>query len=262
MAKEILKILNRIVDLAVMLALTIALSYSAYALWDNSRIYAQAENVQADMLRMKPKSSSSEDTKASFEELREINPDVCAWLTLCGTNIDYPVLQGADDLSYINTDVYGSFALSGSIFLDSRCSSSFTDEYSLLYGHHMDRGRMFGDLDLYREEKFFLENSSGTLILPDRAYTLEIFACLLVPAREEAIFRPEKWQANASGYMDFICGNSLCVRTDTAYSLSGDARPVQILAMSTCASDFSEARTVVLARMIPCQPEIQVEDDL
>ena len=68
--------------------------------------------------------------------------------------VRYPVLQGEDNLTYINKDVYGNFALAGSIFLDSNCDRSFQKKYSLLYGHHMAEHKMFGDLDLYEKQKF------------------------------------------------------------------------------------------------------------
>ena len=95
-------------------------------------------------------------------------------MTLDNTNIDHPVVQGQDNLTYVNRDVYGNFALAGSIFLDSRNDSSFSDPYSLLYGHHMENSGMFGDLALYKEEAFFQENSTGYLITPEGVYDLEI----------------------------------------------------------------------------------------
>ena len=198
MAKTVLKIMNSLVGFVIVLALCLAGAYSVYALWDNGQVYAAAENVQADMLRLK--STPDQKGGASFAELLAINPDVCAWVTLDNTKIDHPVLQGETNLSYINTDVYGSFALAGSIFLDATNNRGFTDAYSLLYGHHMEGGRMFGDLDLFKDERFFGENESGTLLLPDRTYELEIFACLLVPASEDAIFLPSRWRADIEGF--------------------------------------------------------------
>ena len=114
----VLNILNFVINSFVILILFGIGLYAAYALWDNQQIYSAADDVRADMLQLKPK--AEEDGGASFEDLLEINPDVRAWITLDGTNIDYPVLQGENNLTYINTDVYGKFALAGSIFLDSR----------------------------------------------------------------------------------------------------------------------------------------------
>ncbi len=130
MAKTVLKIMNSLVGFVIVLALCLAGAYSVYALWDNGQVYAAAENVQADMLRLK--STPDQKGGASFAELLAINPDVCAWVTLDNTKIDHPVLQGETNLSYINTDVYGSFALAGSIFLDATNNRGFTDAYSLL----------------------------------------------------------------------------------------------------------------------------------
>lgn len=250
-AKQILKILNSLVDFAVILALLISGFFSAYALWDNHLVYSAAENVQRQMLELKPDEASG---SISFEQLLSTNPDVCAWISLDRTKIDYPVLQGTDNLSYLNTDVYGNFALAGSIFLDSHSDRAFQDDFSLLYGHHMENSKMFGDLDLYKEAGFFYNNHSGILILPDRTCDLEIFACLLVPASEKMIFEPE--QREVEELLDFVRGNSLHMRTEMIDRITASEIPPQILGLSTCSSEFTDARTVVLAVMEPCASEI------
>lgn len=248
-SEGILKGLNKFVSIVVVLILVIAGVYCVYALWDNSQVYAAAQNVQEDMLELKP--VQNEDGGASFEELLKINPDVCAWLTMDNTKIDYPILQGEDNLSYINTDVYGDFALAGSIFLDSSCDKNFKDSYSLVYGHHMEGGKMFGDLDLYKDKKFFDENKSGTLILPKESYNLEIFSCMVVPASEENIFNPSLWKENPTGLAQFAKQNSMYVREDVIELIGKPNGYSQILGLSTCASEFTDARTVVLAVMKP-----------
>ena len=167
-SKFFLKAANSLVTAIVALFLILAAAYSGYALWDNAQVYGAVDDIQSQLLKLKP-DPEQKDGGASFEELRKINPDVCGWITLDHTKIDYPILQGEDNLTYINTDVYGDFALSGSIFLDSGCDRNFQGKYSLLYGHHMAEHKMFGDLDLYRKKKFFDKNTTGTLILPDRS---------------------------------------------------------------------------------------------
>lgn len=255
MSRFILKVANALVSAVVLVALVVAGLYSGYALWDNNQIYAAAENVQEDMIRLKPQVAEGEETGPSFAELLAVNEDVCAWVTVDETNIDYPVLQGEDNLSYINTDVYGDFALAGSIFLDSRNDRNFADNYSLLYGHHMANGSMFGDLDLFEEKKFFDQHHSGELLLPDRVYELDIFACMLVSASENKIFDPTRWQADIKGLLDFAEQESLFCRAEVVEQLRAEDAP-QILALSTCSSDFTNARTIVLAVMKEKMPEI------
>ena len=181
--------------------------------------------------------------------MQEINPDVCAWPSLEHTKIDYPVLQGSDNLSYLNRDVYGRFALSGSIYLDARNGRDFSDGYSLLYGHHMEQHKMFGDLDLYRDEDFFTDDPTGTLILPRECYDLHIFAVLLVSASEQCIFEPG--QTELHELLDFVSRQALHLRPEIVEQLASAEAP-QILALSTCAGEFTDARTVVLACMERC----------
>ena len=103
MSRFILKAANSFLNLIVVMSLFLAASYAGYALWDNNQVYAAAENVQDSMIKLKP--VVTEEEGASFEELLAVNPDVCAWVTLDNTNIDFPILQGETNLTYINKDV-------------------------------------------------------------------------------------------------------------------------------------------------------------
>lgn len=253
-ARFILRVANGLLTAVVLLILLTAGAYSVYALWDNQQVYEAASDVQADMLNLKPVLvADEEEAGASFEELLAINEDVCGWITLDNTNIDFPVLQGETNMTYINTDVYGNFALAGSIFLDSRNDRNFHDPYSVLYGHHMANSNMFGDLDLYKDATFFRENTTGLLILPDRAYHLEIIACLLVPASDEMIFEPDLLQGDIASLLDYAQTESLYCHPDTLEAVR-QTENAQILALTTCASEFTDARTIILAVMEPYTP--------
>ncbi len=249
-----MKITNGLISLVLSLVLLTAGAYAAYCLWDNNQIYSAAENVQAEMLAFKPAVGDEADANAgpTFADLLALNPDVCGWVTVDNTQIDYPVLQGEDNLTYINTDVYGNFALAGSIFLDSRNDRTFADPYSVLYGHHMENSSMFGDLDLYKHDEFFRKNQTGMLILPDRTCSLRIFACMQVAASEERIFNPNRWDAGVKGLLDYAEADALHIDPDAIAQLHDriDAgEKTQVLALTTCAYEFTDARTVVLAVM-------------
>lgn len=260
MNRFILKAANSLVNFVVIIALSVAGLYAGYALWDNSRVYAAASDVQADMVRIKPViTEDAEEEGASFDELLAINPDVCAWVTVDNTMIDLPVLQGETNLTYINRDVYGNFAMAGSIFLDSRNARDYSEPYSLLYGHHMDQSRMFGDLELFKDQIFFDENKTGMLITPDRVYNLEIFACLLLDAGEDKIFDPTLWQTDIDGLLTFAEENSMYLRPEMIEELRLAENP-QVLALTTCSSEFTNARTIVLAVMEPYHQPAETAD--
>lgn len=240
------RFLNFIISFFLVLILMVAAAYALFVLHDNNRIYSAAENVQEDMLKLKP-----DKEQTDFSELLSINPDVCAWITMDGTKIDFPVVQGETNLTYINRDIYGEFALAGSIFLDSQNAKDFSDSYNLLYGHHMDGGNMFGDLDLYKKQEFFKKNDTGTLLLPERVYNLKVAAVLITGVSDDYIFQLRNWPKTwKEGQLDYIRNHALFVREDVLNALETCEHP-QLVALTTCTSEFTDARTVVLAQMIP-----------
>lgn len=245
--RRVLRLLNSLVSLVLIIALFLFGAYAVYALWDNNQVYQAAEDVQMELKKLKP-SADGEDGP-TFEELLKINPDVCAWITMDGTKIDYPVLQGENNLSYINKDVYGKFALAGSIFLDCRNQKDFSDPYNLLYGHHMSESHMFGDLDLYEKESFFRKNTTGTLLLPGKVYDLEVLAFIRVTASEEEIFNLDVFRNDSAGVARFT-QQMAQLKNEELETIGPDD---QLLALSTCSSDFTDARVIVLTKMIPRQ---------
>ncbi len=250
--ERVLKTANSFVNTLIVIILLTASLYAGYSLWDNYRVYNEAEDVQADLLQFKPDISSGNQKKISqsFEELRAVNKDVCAWLTIDNTKIDYPVLQGKDNFAYINTNVYGEFSLSGSLFLDTRCSRDFSDMYSLIYGHHISNGNMFGDLDKFKQKSFFQKNKTGVLITPKKTYNLKIFAVLIVPDSNDVIFNPET-NTEISRISDCVNTWSLFKDEKRIKIIQNKGNKAQIVSLSTCSSEFTDARTVLLAQMIP-----------
>ena len=110
-----------------------------YTLWDDRQIYQSADMENYETWR------PEEDDDLSFRELQAINPEVIGWLTVYGTKIDYPFAQADNNTKYVNTDITGEFALSGSLFLDCQNAADFTDLNHVIYGHHMEKKTMLGE---------------------------------------------------------------------------------------------------------------------
>ena len=145
-----LRAANGLLDGVTALLVLLAVVWSGYALWDNSRVYAAADNVQAGLLAFKPQ--PQEDNSLSFGQLRDINPDVCGWLTLDGTAIDYPVVQAEDNAKYLHRLFNGAYNACGTLFIDYRNLPEFQDPNTLIYGHHMRNGSMFKSITYYAEQ--------------------------------------------------------------------------------------------------------------
>ena len=188
MNRMLLKLLNGIYGWIVGMAVMTSVAYAGYSMWDNPHRFIRLRRMCGIQIRqLKPDAEAKGGP--GFEQLRALNGDVSAWLTVDGTNIDYPILQGETNLTYMDKDVYGDFSMAGSIFLDVRNKSDFSDNYSLVYGHNMDEHLMFGDLALFKDKKFFEKHNSSTIMLPGESRKMQIAAVLQIPAGTEEIFQ-------------------------------------------------------------------------
>ncbi|MEE3420009.1 MAG: class B sortase [Lachnospiraceae bacterium] len=243
-AKKTLSVLNGIYSWVVTALIMAAVAFAAYSIWDNAQIYQAAENVGDELRSLKPDPKGPEGP--TFDDLRKINPDVCAWLTVDNTNIDYPVVQGASNQTYLDRDVYGSFSLAGSLFLDDRNKNDFSDRYSLIYGHHMDQHLMFGDLDLFKKKAFFDENETATLMIPGETRPYRVLAVGQISAGTEEVFDPDKWRDSLRGFAQFIKKNSIWYHENQMQLLISEPDKVDILSLVTCSNGSTNDRTVLI----------------
>ncbi len=116
-----------------------------------------------------------------FEKLWAVNPEICAWLEIPGTRIDYPVLQSPDnDKKYLNTAYDGSPYIGGALYTEATYNSKdFNDPVTLIYGHTMRSGNLFGTLQkTYSSEKTFNECSAVKLYIPGETREYTVFAAV------------------------------------------------------------------------------------
>ena len=217
-----------------MLPLIVILLISVWCVYDNWYVYGHS--ADGDIIKYKPGPSG----EIISPDGREISEDMVAWVTVDDTGIDYPIMQAGDNVKYLNTDPFGDYSLSGSIFLDSRNAPDFTDAYSIVYGHHMERGRMFGALDTFLNEGYLRAHTAGTLLIgrnASKTCRLEVFAAMRADARSEELFDPD-------GSDDELG----CIRRNAEIFIN--ERQDRILALSTCAGDDPLARTIVFCYII------------
>lgn len=204
--------------------------------------------VSYDLLQYRPAPRGSEDAEAqTFGELRRINSDTVGWLELFGTHINYPVMQGRDDLEYLNKDIYGYSTMSGSIYLAASNESSFNDWYNIIYGHHMDSGAMFGDIVNYLDPEYFAAHSEGILQTADGDYSIQVIACIQTNAYEDIVYNmQESAEEQYPALCEYIREHSVN-QTELPEQLDG----MQLLGMSTCTSAVTNGRIVLFACVKP-----------
>lgn len=233
-----IRLLDSIINLMVLLLFLTAVAFGGYALWDSRQLYQEAEAERYE--QYKP---AARDNR-TFAQLTQINPDVFGWLTVYGTQIDYPLVQGEDNMTYVNTSVTGESLLSGSIFLDYRNRQDFSDFNSIIHGHHMERSVMFGDIGQFAEETYFTDHQYGSLYTGGQDYGIEFFAFLHVDAYDHTVYAPAiEGEANRQDYLDQLLGRAMYTRPVSV------APTDHLVLLSTCASDATNGRHVLVGKL-------------
>ena len=147
---------------------------------------AQDDKTENKEVEETEESGSAEDFTVDFEALKQINADIVAWLRIPGV-LDYPVVQGTDNSYYLHNTFRKEYNIAGSIFLDARNASDFSDSKNIIYGHNMRNGSMFHVLRKFQDLDFYQANREIWLYLPDGSVQVyEIVGCEEVKAAGEA----------------------------------------------------------------------------
>lgn len=231
--RKLIRLLDGAVNLAVLSVLLLLLAYGCYAIWDSGQLYAAADNARYEIYR-----PDNRDNR-SFGELQAINPEVFGWLTVYGTGIDYPLVQGEDNEKYVNTAADGTWSLSGSLFLDYHNRKDFSDFNSIIYGHHMDKQVMFGEISEFGDQAYFDAHQYGRVYYDGTEYGVEFFAFLKIDAYDPLYRTGITDGKEQKEYLARIKENARCFR-ETA----PPGEPHLIL-LSTCTSETTNGRHVL-----------------
>ena len=178
-----------------------------------------------------------------FAVLQAQNPDIVGWIYSEGTVINYPILQGEDNQQYLRRLYDGTKSTLGSIFLDFRNLSDFSDLNSLVYGHNIRSGQMFASLSDYRDQAYYEEHPVIWLLTPDKDYRIDLLAGLVVPSDSE-VYEIYSYPEDLQAGLEYVLLNSTFDAGDV------DAASVErIVTLSTCSYDYNDARYVVIGSL-------------
>ena len=240
LSRAAVKGVNQAINLIVLTVILLLIAYAGYALWDSHQIYRMANSSNYAIY----KPTAANEGK-SFKELQTINPDVFAWLSVYGTNIDYPVTQGRNNMEYINTSAEGRYSLSGAIFLDFRNSKDFTDFNSILYGHHMEKKAMFGEIGTFVDKDVFDSHRYGNLYFNGKDHGIEFFAFVHTDAYDSKIFNAgQEGEEARQAYLDDLAAKAIHERD------IGVSTKDHIVLLSTCSSSSTNGRDILAGRIV------------
>ena len=266
---------KKILDILIVVCIGVAV-FSGYNLYKQMKAKTVSKNEVANLIEEAVKRPASSDTSSAsteetveeetvidFDYLKSVNEDVCGWITLPDSGIDYPVVFGASTNPNRYGNVFylrhlfttGEYNDNGTIFIDTTNGRDFTDKVIAMYGHHNFDHTMFGDLQNYEDQSYYESHKVIHFYTPEGNYELYPVA--------------GKRGTGTSGYIQFYFENddafleyinsflSESTFTSEETITAGD----QVMLLSTCSYHVDDGRYAVICKMVKVQEEAENADN-
>ena len=193
-----------------------------------------------------------EGMQVKYAKLYATNPEFVGYLSADGVNLNLPVVQAKDDKKYLEKNFYLQKTKYGCPFVTHLNNIEPLDQNTVIFGHHMNNGTIFGTLDAYKSIEGFKKAPVITFNTLYKDYKWKVIAAIVTNAYTKDdngyIFRyyftQLSTQENFSAYLSELSQRSL-------YDTGVDVLPTdKLLTLSTCSHEFTDARFVVIARLV------------
>lgn len=181
-----------------------------------------------------------------FDGLKNANSDVVGWIQFEHVDISYPIVQGSDNSYYLNHTVKKTENKSGAIFMDTANDSDFSDMNTIIYGHNMKNGSMFGLMGQYKNAEFYIGRECFWIYTPTADYRYKIFSCYEPKADDVNVY--SFWKEPCEDYGNYLTNAKNAAKYPT--EISALSQDVKIVTLSTCTSRGDNYRFVVQGALI------------
>lgn len=239
--------------------------FAAYELANILIEYKKGENLYDSLIDKYTKVSTNRDNEVDegenyadgnimpyvkhevdFDGLKKENSEIVAWIQFEHVDIDYPIVKGADNSFYLTHTATKSENKSGAIFMDCNNNSDMSDMNTIIYGHNMKDGSMFGLMGQYKKAEFYLGREHFWIYTPTADYRYLIFSCYEPEADDSNVYTI--WKGPSEEYAKYLQSARESSKYPTeASALSQDDK---IVTLSTCTSRGSDYRFVVQGKLV------------
>ena len=185
------------------------------------------------------------DPVYDFNELQTQNEDIYAWIVVPGTMIDYPVLQSETDNYYLDYNLDHSKGYPGCIYTNKCNAKDFSDYNTVLYGHNMRKGTMFGSLHRYEDREFFDIYQEIFVYTPDRRLTYEVKEIV----KFSDVYIPAQYPVEEKEGRDAFLEATLAYTDDPVSYFKDDVEVLEedkLITLSTCVSGERHRRYLLI----------------
>lgn len=227
----------------ILVAAIVVFCVSAFKLLQIGKGYKDGQSEYEKVRDVAIKNADDKEKfRVDFDELMKINKDTVGWIRFYKepSQINYPVVQGADNDLYLHKTFSANENTLGAIFVDAAASSDFTDKNTIIYGHRMKDGSMFRKLEEYKDEDFWKENPYFYIYTPDgREITYKIYSVGQVLDTSDTYLTSF---ASDEEYQTFLDMTMKEADYDTGVKVTTDDT---VVTLSTCTAASDEHRFVV-----------------
>lgn len=245
---------------AVFLVSVGMLGYEALQYRQGEETYAEAEELAEvpDLSDVSlPAADSSAETESGgtayvdpyaellrnmdFAALREVNSDIRGWILIPNTVISYPILKTDNNQYYLKHTYSKSSSVVGAIFMECQNDPDFSDFNTIIYGHNMNNGSMFGSLKKYKSKSYWAAHPNVYVTDDTGCHCYQIFAAYEVSTQGETY---QLGFSSTAARQEFLNACTALSIIDTGVAPTASD---YILTLSTCTGRGHATRWVIQA---------------
>ena len=252
-------------DVLLTIALIVAIAVFCYAAFNLYHIYTEYkkgtdEYNQIEEMAVTERDADSAEVagpnaqlkppiEVDFDKLKSVNEDVVGWIYVDALpDISYPIVKGKDNQTYLHQTYEKNYNFAGTIFVDYENSGDFSDCNTLVYGHNMKNGSMFGHLKKFREDdKLYKQDKYFWILTPERNYRYEIISAYTTGVNSDTYTLFKGPGEEFEKYLETIKGYSEIQTDDTDLTIKD-----KIVTLSTCTGNES-TRFVVQGKRVDAE---------
>lgn len=252
-------------DVLLTIALIVAIAVFCYAAFNLYHIYTEYkkgtdEYNQIEEMAVTERDADSAEVagpnaqlkppiEVDFDKLKSVNEDVVGWIYVDALpDISYPIVKGKDNQTYLHQTYEKNYNFAGTIFVDYENSGDFSDCNTLVYGHNMKNGSMFGHLKKFREDdRLYKQDKYFWILTPERNYRYEIISAYTTGVNSDTYTLFKGPGEEFEKYLETIKGYSEIQTDDTDLTIKD-----RIVTLSTCTGNES-TRFVVQGKRVDAE---------